>query len=157
MMPTPTTEDDDRQSMVRLAAGHDASLDELMERHAERLFHYLIRLTQDESDAADLAQETFVRVYQNRQKFDSKQKFSTWLYTIATNLIRDRWRWRARRPEVSLEAENPVTGQGLGTTIPEPRADPGAQLIADERGEIVRRAIASLPEELRLPLLFAEY
>ena len=86
----------DADDMARLAKGHDASLNELMERHAEKLFHYLLRSLQDESDAEDIAQETFVKDYQNRAKFDARHKFSTWLYAIASNLIsRARKRLRA--------------------------------------------------------------
>lgn len=50
--------DQDRLDMARLAAGHDAALNDLMERHAQKLFHYLIRSLQNEAEAADLAQET---------------------------------------------------------------------------------------------------
>lgn len=156
-MSIPSSDAADKEAMVRLASGHSASLDELMERHGQALFHYLIRLLNDEAEAADLAQETFVRVYQNRAKFDPKHKFSTWLFTIATNLARDRWRWRARRPEVSLDAPRAETGEGLSASIPETRADPGEALINQERGELVRAAVARLPEDLRVPLVLAEY
>ena len=78
------TDVQDRADMTRLAAGHGPALNDLMARHAEKLFHYLVRSLQSEDDAADLAQETFVRVYQNRAKFDANKKFSTWLYTIAS-------------------------------------------------------------------------
>jgi len=97
-MSTVTSEDLDAADMERLAAGHDAALDGLMERHGERLFHYLIRLLQNENDAADAAQESFVRIYQHRSRFDTRQKFATWLYAIASNLARDRLRWRFRHP-----------------------------------------------------------
>ena len=99
----------DASDMLRLAQGHDAALNELMQRHADKLFHYLVRQLQNETDAADLAQETFVRVYKHRAKFDSQQKFSTWLYSIASNLARDRLRWRKRHPQTSLEATSPVS------------------------------------------------
>ena len=143
--------------MARLAAGHDAALNDLMARHAERLFHYLIRLLQNEAEAEDLAQETFVRVYQNRDRFHLGQKFSTWLYTVATNLARDRQRWHARRPQVSLDAEHPETGTSLRDTVTESRPDPAETLQARERVEAVRRAVAALPEELRTPLILVEY
>jgi RNA polymerase sigma-70 factor (ECF subfamily) len=154
---TTAIEDLDRQAMQRLAAGHEASLDDLMERHGLRLFHYLRRLMRDEEEANDVAQESFVRVYQHRMEYQPKHKFSTWLYAIATNLARDRLRWRQRRPEVSLEAEHPVSGQALGETLSESGADPSDALIAEERGAMVRNAVAALPEELRTPLILAEY
>lgn len=147
----------DAQDMARLAGGHDAALNELMERHAEKLFHYLIRCLQDEAEAADLTQETFVRVYQHRAKFDSGQRFSTWLYTIATNLARDRHRWRSRHPQVSLEAEDGDTGTELGARLAHSGAGPEELLDSAERATAVREAVAALPEELRTPLLLAEY
>ncbi len=143
--------------MARLAAGHDAALNAVMARHAEKLFHYLLRSLQDEGDAADLAQETFVRVYQHRSKFDHRQKFSTWLYAIAGNLVRDRFRWRARHPQVSLETESAKRGSGFHEVLPENRLSPRETLEAEERSAAVRRAVAALPEELRLPLILAEY
>lgn len=147
----------DTQDMMRLAAGHDAALNGLMERHGEKLFHYLIRCLQDEEEAADLAQETFVRVYQHRAKFDSGQKFSTWLYTIASNLVRDRYRWRARHPQVSLNAEHGETGTELGARLAHPGASPRESLETTERVAAIQNAVAALPEELRTPLLLAEY
>ena len=152
-----TGDDLDRQDMARLASGHDAGLNELMDRHAEKLFHYLCRIVHNETDATELAQESFVKAYQNRAKFDGARKFSTWLYTIATNLARDRLRWRDRRPEISLEAESPATGHGLHETLPEQCANPGEALVAEERAATVRRAVATLPEKWRVPLALAEY
>ena len=100
------TDDQDRADMIRLSAGHDDALNDLMDRHGKKLFHYLARALQSEDDAADLAQETFCRVYQSRAKYNPRQKFSTWLYAIATNLVKDRYRYRTRHPQVSLDAEN---------------------------------------------------
>jgi len=143
--------------MVRLAAGHDSALNELMERHAEKLFHYLVRSLQNEEDAADLAQETFVKVYQNRARFDRTQKFSTWLYAIASNLVRDRYRWRLRHPELSLEAESEQTGVNLKENLPSLGITPDVRTELDEEAATVREAVAALPPELRQPLIMAVY
>jgi RNA polymerase sigma-70 factor (ECF subfamily) len=147
----------DARDMAQLARGHGPALNQLMDRHAEKLFRYLIRSLQSEEDAADLAQETFVRVYQSRDRFDHRQRFSTWLYAIASNLVRDRFRWRSRHPQTSLDAPNDETGIALGETLPENRPTPDESIQGEERAEMVRRAVASLPEELRLPLILAEY
>ena len=156
-MNAPRPDEQDEQDMARLIAGHDAALNDLMERHAQRLFHYLLRSLQDESDAADLAQETFVRLYQSRAKFDTRQQFSTWLYAIASNLVRDRYRWRSRHPQISLDAKNPATGIDFRETLPEQKPSPSETVQAEERADAVRRAVAALPEELRVPLILAEY
>ena len=152
-----TTDDQDRADMARLVTGHDAALNDLMERHAEKLFHYLVRSLQNEEDAADLAQETFVRVYQNRAKFDANHRFSTWLYVIATNLVKSRYRYRTRHPQVSLDAENEATGESFRESVPEHNPTPSESLQGEERAEAIRKAVEQLPEELRAPLILSEY
>jgi RNA polymerase sigma-70 factor, ECF subfamily len=150
-------DEQDTHDMARLAGGHGPALNDLMERHAEKLFHYLVRSLQDESDAADLAQETFAKVYQNRAKFDPHQKFTTWLYAIASNLVRDRYRWRSRHQQVSLDADNEQTESGLKDTLRAVEPLPDQRLQTEERAEVVRKAVAALPEELRQPLILAVY
>lgn len=143
--------------MARLTEGHDAALNDLMERHAGKLFHYLIRSLQDEEDAADLAQETFAKLYHNRSKFDPTQKFTTWLYAIASNLVRDRYRWRSRHPQVSLDIENEENKNPLKENLRVEGPAPDEQMQAHERAVAVRNAVAALPEELRQPLILAVY
>jgi RNA polymerase sigma factor (sigma-70 family) len=156
-MNAPNTDEVDAQDMRRLAEGHEVALNDLMERHAKKLFHYLVRSLQNEDDAADLAQETFVKLYQSRARFDAGQKFSTWLYAIAGNLVKDRYRWRSRHPQVSLDAENDATGESYRNALPHDGPSPTDQVQAGERAESVRRAVAALPEELRQPFILAEY
>ena len=156
-MSEPTGDEQDVRDMARLAGGHGAALNELMGRHAEKLFRYLLRSLQDENDASDLAQETFVRVYQNRSKFNPSQKFTTWLYAIAMNLVKDRYRHRTRHPQVSLDAENEATGEDFRENLPEQKPTPSESLQGVERAEAVRKAVGQLPEELRTPLILSEY
>ena len=98
-----------------------------------------------------------MRVYQNRAKFRPGARFTTWLYTIATNLVKTRYRFRSRHPEVSLDAENEQTGGSLREKMPAHDPTPSDGLQADERLEAVRRAVAALPEDLQMPLILAEY
>lgn len=156
-MNAPHPDEQDVQDMRRLAAGQDAALNDLMERHAEKLFHYLVRCLQQEDDAADLAQETFAKVYQSRARFDPRQRFSTWLYAIASNLVKDRYRWRSRHPQVSLDAEGDQSGMSLRESLPGGDPSPHETVEVEERADAVCRAIAALPEELRTPLILAEY
>jgi RNA polymerase sigma-70 factor, ECF subfamily len=156
-MNPPRCDEQDAQDMARLAGGHDAALNGLMERHAEKLFHYLLRSLQNEADAADLAQETFVRIYQNRARFRPNQKFSSWLYAIASNLVRDRYRWRSRHPQTSLEAQETQAESRLKETLPASEPTPDQTLQKEEYAEAVRQAIAALPPELRQTLILAAY
>ena len=156
-MNPPAIEGQDQQDMARITGGDDHALNDLMARYSEPIFHFLIRLLQDETTAAELAQETFVRVYQHRHQFRARHKFSSWLYTIANNLARDRLRWLARHPHVSLDNEPKSPDLGYQNRLVEPRADPSRHLETEERAATVQRAVQSLPEELRVPLILAEY
>ena len=155
-MNAPDSGEQDATDMARLNAGHDAALNAIMDRHAERLFHYLARQLDNETDAADLAQETFVRVYLHRARFQPAQKFSAWLYTIATNLVRDRFRWRQRHPQVSLDAEGEETS-AIRNSLPDAAASPSERSDTNERAAAVRTAVEALPEDLRTPLILSEY
>jgi RNA polymerase sigma-70 factor (ECF subfamily) len=147
----------DRADMERLIAGHDAALNDLMERHAKPVFHFLCRMLGNEDDANDLAQETFVRVFKSRGSFRAEQKFSTWLFTIAANLARNHFRWRARHPNISLDAENPETEQSLGSTLPANNPAPNEQALTAERAKAVRLAVSKLPEDLREAMVLCEW
>lgn len=155
-METIDTAEQDRAEMQALAAGHDASLNTLMERHAGPLFQFLFRMLGDEDDAHDLAQETFVRIYRYRERYDGG-KFTTWIYTIAANLARSEYRRRGRHPNVSLESETGSEGQTLGQTLRASEPSPGEYADSAERHRAVREAVASLPEELREALVLCEW
>lgn len=147
----------DRADMERLAAGDDAALNDLMERHATPVFHFLCRMLGNEDDANDLAQETFVRVFRASASFRTNEKFSTWLYTIAANLARNHFRWRSRHLNVSLESESAATEQSLGSTIPADSPAPNEQALAVERAAAVRVAVDRLPEDLREAMVLCEW
>jgi RNA polymerase sigma-70 factor (ECF subfamily) len=147
----------DRADMERLAAGHDAALNDLMERHATPVFHFLCRMVGNEDDANDLAQETFVRVFRARASFRTGEKFSTWLFTIAANRARNHFRWRSRHPNVSLETETGETEQTLGSTLPANDPAPNEQALTAERAAAVRAAVSKLPEDLREAIVWCEW
>ena len=147
----------DRADMERLMAGHDAALNDLMERHATPVFHFLCRMVGNEDDANDLAQETFVRVFKSRGSFRTSEKFSTWLYTIAANLARNHFRWRSRHPAVSLDIESGESEQTFGDTLPANDPAPNEQTAAAERAAAVRVAVAELPEDLRVAIVLCEW
>jgi RNA polymerase sigma-70 factor (ECF subfamily) len=145
----------DCADMERLAAGEDAALNELMERHATPVFHFLCRMLGNEDDAHDLAQETFVRIFKARASFRSAAKFTTWLYTIAANLARNHYRWRSRHPNISLEAE--VEGMTPGDQLPAAGLSPQDATLAAERDAAVRSAVNQLPPDLREAIVLCEW
>ena len=147
----------DRADMERLAGGQDAALNDLMARHARPVFQFLCRMLGNEDDANDLAQETFVRVYQHRTRFRPGARFTAWLYTIAANLARNHYRWLARHPTVSLGAESETTGQSIGEALPSSDPSPEGAAVAAERAAVVRAAVGKLPAELREVIILCEW
>jgi RNA polymerase sigma-70 factor (ECF subfamily) len=143
--------------MEQLIAGHDAALNDLMERHATPVFHFLCRMVGNEDDANDLAQETFARVFRARASFRTSEKFSAWLFSIAANLARNHFRWRSRHPNVSLEAETGDSEQTLGSTLPANDPAPNEQALTAERAKAVRTAVNKLPEDLREAIVLCEW
>lgn len=139
------------------AAGHDAALNDLMDRHATGVFHFLCRMLNIEDDANDLAQETFARVFRARVRFRPEARFSTWLFTIAANLARNQIRWRDRHPNASLDAESDATDQPLRNTLPATGASPTEAALAAERAAAVRAAVLQLPDDLREGVVLCEW
>ena len=156
-MASPEADALDGADMARLVNGHDAALNDLMERHAGPLFGFLHRMLNDEDTARDLAQESFVRVYQHRDRFRPDANFSTWLYTIAANLARNHLRWRSFRQHDSLDAPVSAGSAALGEMLPGTELPPGGALEATERATAVRAAVNGLPDELRESLVLAEW
>jgi RNA polymerase sigma-70 factor (ECF subfamily) len=139
----------DREAMERLAAGEDLALNGIMERWKNRLVAYLYRFTGNEATALDLAQETFVRLYQGRLKFRPGSSFPGWIFGIAANLARNHLRWRQRHPTLPMEEAEE------GASVSE--VDPSLSAEASEREKAVREAVSALPPDLREALVLAEY
>jgi RNA polymerase sigma-70 factor, ECF subfamily len=148
-------EDPDVRAMSRLRDGDDLALDEIMDRWQRRLTSYLVRMTGSETVAIDLAEETFVRVYQSRTRYRPTGAFSTWLFAIASNLARHHLRWRLRHPSISIDA--PAGEHSIAENLPASAPDPSVRLEEDERADAVRKAISELPPDLREVLILCEY
>ena len=140
--------------MGALAAGDDAALNPLMDRWQLPLRGFLYRYTQNEADALDLAQETFVRLYQHRARYRGGARFSTWMFQIALNLARSRARWQRRHPTDSLESESEIPNPRLQIST---EVTPADDALRAERAGVVREAVAALPAELREAVVLFEY
>jgi RNA polymerase sigma-70 factor, ECF subfamily len=148
----------DVAAMLRLRDGDDLALNELMSRWHRPLVRFLYRFTLSEPDAVDLAQDTFVRVYEHRAKYNARGKFSTWLYTIAGNLCRNHARWKSRHPTVSMETALAADSEKtLGDQLADNRATPVQTVQKNELAAAVRDAIQSLPADQRTATLLFEY
>ena len=130
--------------MLRLKGGDERALAAIIERWRQPLLRFIGRHVSSE-DAIELAHETFIRVYQNRARYQPKAKFSTWLFTIATNLCRNHTRWKTRHPSAELDER-----------IADATRSPSETFEAAELAAAVQRALATLPDELRTALLLFE-
>lgn len=138
----------DSELMSRLAAGEDPALNAIMSRWSGRVSSFLFRMTGSREAAADLAQETFVKLYQARARYRPQGNFSTWLFAIAANLARNHSRWKSRHPTVSLDATD-ADGAEFFPEPADPNRTPGESAIAREKSAAVNRAILALAADLR--------
>jgi RNA polymerase sigma-70 factor (ECF subfamily) len=94
---------DDSAVVAAFLDGEKRAFGELVERYQNRLLNFVYRTTGDRERAEDLVQETFIRVYRHLHRFDQSKKFSTWIYTIASNLAKNELRNRSRNPLVLFQ------------------------------------------------------
>jgi RNA polymerase sigma-70 factor (ECF subfamily) len=149
--------DPDLACMVRLREGDDLALNELMERWQKPLHSFILRYVRNHRDSIELAEETFVRVYQHRSRFNFKSKFSTWLLTIATNLCRHHARWRKRHPTISLDDAATIDEASGENLLISAEEIPSALASRTELAKLVREEIQKLPHDLKTAILLFAY
>jgi len=137
--------------------GDETAFAEIVSRYRNPITNYLYRLLNDYEEAVDLAQETFVRVYFAAERYHTGYAFSTYLYRIATNLAISEMRRRKRRKLLSLtglfQSED---GSETDFDLPDENPLPDANLLDDEQQKVIARAIASMPEKYRLPIVLRD-
>ncbi|MBI2481065.1 MAG: sigma-70 family RNA polymerase sigma factor [Planctomycetia bacterium] len=146
--------------MLQVRDDDAAAFEELVLRYQNRVVGIMTHLTRKREQAEDLAQEVFLRVYRARKRYTPDAKFSTWLFTIANNIALNAKRSSARRREVNLASEN--RDDNRPAALDEMALDasglmPTRQLDKAERAEMVRLAIAALPERQRMALLLSKF
>lgn len=147
----------DEDLMLALKRGDDSAFGELMRRHRGPIVNYVNRMIGDRDRAEDLAQEVFLRVYRHAGTYRVTARFTTWLYTIASNLGKNELRNRARRKNVSIEdtpRELKQDDYHLGTREDFLAPDRIADL--NDRQRKVRQAIDALPEHFRMMLVLRD-
>ena len=138
----------DEQALAAYLRGDKAMVAELVRRYERPLFGLLIRLTGRPADAADLFQETFLRVMQHADSFAGESRFKTWLYSVAINVSRMHRRGALRHPAEPLDAAPPPA-------VRDPGPDGGAE--RSEIGARVAEAVERLPEAQREVLVMKVY
>lgn len=140
----------DNELARRAQQGDLAAFEELFNRHQKRVFNIALGILQNESDAADAAQEVFVRAYRSIGRLVSGEAFVTWLRTLTVNICRDFLRKRGKSRVESLDA--PVAcedGSSKSREIADWSGSPSDKAIAADMQETVRSAIQSLKPEYR--------
>lgn len=150
--------DVDADSMLRLKNGEDLALNEIMLRWQQPLINFIYRSIGNEQEAIDIAQQTFVRLYESRHRYQPSAKLSTYLFSIALNLCRNHRRWLSRHPTISIQDKNNDNEEnGKDREISDQRSIPSHNAINDEISDKVKEAVLSLPNDLKEAILLFEY
>lgn len=145
----------DEELMLQVRRGDRAAFNSLMVRYERPVLNIVYRYLQDYDAAQDLMQETFLRAYKARERYEVKAKFSTWLFQIAVNLCLNERRSRSYRSHDSIEA---MAGQTVPRELKDTRTlDPAAQSRRAELAALVRAAVAALPAEERAMVILAKW
>ena len=141
---------DDAAVVAEFLTGEERAFEELVDRYQSRLIGFVYRTVGDRERAEDLVQEVFIRVYRHLHRFDPAKKFSTWIYTIASNLAKNELRNRSRNPLVLFQSM-----RGTGDEEERPIEFEDATSRPDDMyrkrhlRELVEDTVSKLPEHHR--------
>ena len=145
---------EDIRLMELVGAGDEGAFEQLVERHQRLVIGTVGRMLGSGSDAEDIAQQVFVRVWKNAKRYEPRAKFTTWLLKITRNLVFNELRRRSRHPQVPLQSESDEEERPLKD---EQAVAPDASLLEHELQQAVDAAIANLPETQRMAVVLRRY
>ena len=140
----PARDDLDGDLVTRAMKGDGAAWARLYQRHFDRLYRDLLYLVESPATAEELVQETFAAALVALPRFDRQSSVVTWLRGIGHNLVRRHWRTHVRRGRAYEKVERTATA-----VADDPRDDPEAHQLQDQRAEALSRALDTLPASLR--------
>jgi RNA polymerase sigma-70 factor, ECF subfamily len=150
----------DEQLFLRYTDGDEQGFQLLMERYEPRIQGFLRKRLNDEERVEDLTQDTFLRIHRARESYDPSRKFSTWIHTIANNLLKNEFRNRSRRREMvfsDLRAEHSGSGAAPRPVEFESQdSNPEQQTYRSELREAIDTAIERMDEHHRIPFVMRE-
>lgn len=153
--PARTEEDaEDVRLMGLVSAGDAVAFEQLVERHQRLVIGTVGRMLGNNSDAEDIAQQVFVRVWKSAKRYVPRAKFTTWLLKITRNLVFNELRRRSRHPQIPLQAESEEEERPIRD---EHAVAPDASLLEQELQKAIDAAIANLPETQRLAVILRRY
>jgi RNA polymerase sigma-70 factor (ECF subfamily) len=145
---------EDIRLMALVGAGEEGAFEQLVERHQRLVIGTVGRMLGSGSDAEDIAQQVFVRVWKNAKRYEPRAKFTTWLLKITRNLVFNELRRRSRHPQVPLQSESDEEERPLKD---EQAVAPDASLLEHELQQAVDAAISNLPETQRMAVVLRRY
>lgn len=141
---------DDSGVVAAYLGGRAEAFQELVQRYQKRLLNFVYRTIGDRERAEDLVQEVFIRVHRHLHRFDQTKKFSTWIYTIASNLGKNELRNRSRNPLVLFQAmKKSWEADHRPLQFEDPHHRPDDLYRKRHLRELVEWAITQLPEHHR--------
>ncbi len=155
MTETSTAQVDISELVHRAKEGDDEAFGMLVEQYQDKIYGYVSRMLHDPEEAEDVAQEVFIRAYQNLAGFREAASFPTWLYRIATNLAIDAARSRKSRwgETVSLDEPAETDAGEISRQLPGDRRGTVSQVESSHLQQIVAEAIAQLSAKLRTVIM----
>jgi len=149
----------DEDLIQSVAQGEKVAFDELVRRHKVRLYNYLLRLLRDPTEAEEITQETFIRAYVNAEKYRTIARFTTWLYTIGTNLVRNRIRKFKSTPKIMSisysRGEDDEDDRGA-IDLPDKSDLPDRTVEKGEMHQLVAQGIEHIPAKYREAFVLRE-
>jgi RNA polymerase sigma-70 factor (ECF subfamily) len=139
----------DEELVALAAAGRREAFEELVRRHADRLYAVVLRFTGDPGEAEEVVQEAFLRAWRGIARFERRSQFFTWLYRIGLNEAKRRAGRRPVAEPLSVE-EGALEQTADFSHAPEPRAE------QHDLREVLERAVRALPEGYRAPLILRD-
>jgi len=156
----PFSELSDEQLFLRYTDGDEQGFQILMDRYEPRIQGFLRKRLNDEERVEDLTQDTFLRIHRARESYDPSRKFSTWIHTIANNLLKNEFRNRSRRRETVFSELRPENSPGGGPSRPvefqAEGSDPEHETYRSELREAIDTAIEKMDEHHRIPFVMRE-
>ena len=144
----------DHALMVRIGAGDHAAFRELVERHQNAVIGTVAKMLGNSSDAEDISQQVFLRIWRNAKRYRPDAKFTTYLFTITRNLVFNETRRRGRKKEVSADEREENSHHLIEDS---PDRQPDAEALQAELRQAVDDAIASLPDAQRMAVILRRY
>lgn len=141
---------EDAGVVTAFLGGEERAFQELVDRYQTRLLNFVYRTIGDREKAEDLVQEVFIRVYRHLHRFDRSKKFSTWIYTIASNLAKNELRNRSRNPLVLFQTiRKNWQDDDRPLQFEDTTSRPDDMYRKRHLREIVEESVAKLPEHHR--------